>query len=125
MQNLEYIRNHYGVPAELGRRVEYTGDKTPKQGVIVGVTNHYISIHFDGDKKPTKRFHPTWEIKYLGMGVVPKIKQTRSQARYQRYLSTDCFDNFMQFCYYEQDEKNARKCGFSSVGEYRKWLCSL
>lgn len=81
MQNLEYIRNHYGVPAEIGRRVEYTGGKIPKQGVIVGASNQYISIHFDGDKKPTKHFHPTWKMKYLDMGVVPKIKQTRLQAR--------------------------------------------
>lgn len=93
--SLEYIRNYYKVPAEIGRRVEYTSETGTKQGVIVGAWNQYIQIHFDGEKKPAGVFHPTWKMKYLEMGEVPQM--TRAQRRYQQYQQSDGWDNFMHF----------------------------
>lgn len=117
MSDFKYIQDYYKVPAEIGRRVEYTGNKEPKQGVIVGLSNQYIKIHFDGTKKPIGVFHPTWEMRYLEMGKVPKM--TRSQKRYQRYLDIrDIFDSFKDFLGYDMDCATARRLGFSSVEDY-------
>lgn len=118
--SFQYIQEYYGVPAEVGRRVEYTGDKDSKQGVIVEENGQYIFIHFDGDKKRKGPFHPTWELKYLGMGKVPK--RTAGQDRYARFLASDCFDNFAQFLGFLKDESDAKKCGFLSVYDYYNWI---
>ena len=100
--NQNYIQTHYGVPAEVGRRVTYTCDKAHKQGVITEVCGHQIRIQFDGDDRPRGPFHPTWELVYGEMGVAPKSKRTtkksRSQRRYQQYLSSDsCWKDFAHF----------------------------
>ena len=117
--SLEYIRNYYKVPAEVGRRVKC--HDTTLEGVIVSATHQYINIHFEGDKKPKGPYHPTWNLTYLGMGTVPKT--SRSAERYARYRSlSECFDSFAQFLRYEKEERDARKCGFGSVSEYRRWL---
>lgn len=119
--SMTYIQDYYQVPAEVGRRVEYTDSKGSREGVITGNHNQYIVIWFDGDKKPAGVFHPTHGIKYLGMGVVPK--RTRSQERYARYREiADCFDSFRQFLLYEKVEREAQKCGFSNVYDYQRWL---
>lgn len=62
--SIEYIRNHYGVPAKIGARVKYTY-KGEKMGTITSAQGSHLMIRFDGDKKPTGPFHPTWEIEYL------------------------------------------------------------
>ena len=102
--SLEYIKGHYGVPAEVGRRVEYAGDKTgkPLTGVIVGARGQYLSIHLDGEDKPHHApFHPTWEIKYLDEVVTPpvpkEVKLTRSQRRYQEYKESIYYDSGNSF----------------------------
>jgi hypothetical protein len=59
MSDCEYIRNTYGVPAQVGGRVIYDD----KQGTIRGATNHLV-VQMDGEKKHV-RLHPTWEIAYL------------------------------------------------------------
>lgn len=61
--SLEYIREYYQVPAHEGQRVTYCGDPA----VIVGASNQYLTLHFNGQVEPdTGRYHPTWEIVYLG-----------------------------------------------------------
>lgn len=51
----------------------------------------------------------------------PKI--SRSKQRYQRFLRADgVFDSFKDFLGYEEDERAARKCGFSDVNDYYRWL---
>lgn len=61
--SLEYIRKCYNVPAYEGQRVTFLKDAA----VIVGASNQYLTLHFDGEEKPDSgRFHPTWEIVYLG-----------------------------------------------------------
>jgi len=81
----EYVREYYGVPAEIGRRVEYRG----RGGIIYKEGFNYVAVNFD-DMKPGKtlNIHPTDpDIEYLGMGAIRKM--TRSQIRYQEYLDND------------------------------------
>lgn len=44
--NCEYVRAHYNVPAEIGRRVVVDG----KPGIITSDRGHYIGVNFDADK---------------------------------------------------------------------------
>lgn len=90
----EYVRQHYGVPAAIGRRVTVSG----KPGVIAADRGHYIGVNFDCDKPGViLNAHPTWQVEYLGMGPIRRM--TASQARYQRFLEYgDCFDSFIDYC---------------------------
>jgi hypothetical protein len=63
----EWIRQHYGVPAQKHRRIAYTGDKAKGRqlGTIVGfVTGGHLRIRLDGERHHLTS-HPTWEIEYL------------------------------------------------------------
>lgn len=90
--SLDYIRRHYGVPAEIGRRVRING----RDGVIAeDLMDHpYIGVLMDDD--PPHRigtYHPTHMVEYLNMGLVRRM--TRSQQRYRDYIKVaDCFDSF-------------------------------
>lgn len=92
--NCEYVREHYGVNACIGRRILMAG----KPGIIAADRGHYIGVNFDSDKPGViKNAHPTWKVQYLEIGIVRKL--TRSQQRYQRFLEYgDCFDSFIEFC---------------------------
>lgn len=59
---LAYIREHYGVPATVGQRIEYKG----KPGVIVGGASGgaYLMVKLDGNKH-AETYHPTFDIKYV------------------------------------------------------------
>lgn len=59
-QDLEYIRNAYGVPAEAGRRVEFDG----RRGVIKGARDGRLVVLMDGDET-TGTYHPIWHMIYL------------------------------------------------------------
>lgn len=84
-----YVRQHYGVPAERGRRVVVYG----KPGVIAEDRGHYIGVNFDADKPGVIRnAHPTWEVQYLEIGAVRQA--TRSQRRYAAYLDADSSMSF-------------------------------
>lgn len=79
-----YVREHYGVPAAIGRRVVIDG----KPGVIAADRGHYIGVNFDCDKPGVVRHaHPTWSVTYLDMGAVRPM--TRSQLRYEKFLDED------------------------------------
>lgn len=93
----EYVRQHYGVPAVIGRLVTVNG----RPGVIAADRGHHIGVNFDDDKPGViSNCHPNWEVEYGGMGKVRRL--TRSQQRYQRYLeASECFDSFAQFLRYE------------------------
>lgn len=87
--NCEYACRYYGVPACIGRRVTVAG----KPGIIAEDRGHYIGVNFDDDKPGViKNAHPTWEVVYLGMGVIRK--PSRSAARYQAFLQDDCGESF-------------------------------
>jgi len=90
----EYVREYYGVPARIGRRVIVNG----KPGVIAEDRGHHIGVNFDcfkpGHVVPA---HPTWKVEYGEMGAVRKM--TRSQARYKRFFEYgEGFDSFIDFC---------------------------
>ena len=62
---LKYIREHYGVPAEVGRMVRYEPPHTaPRVGVIVGTSGSYLRVRYEG-VPGTALHHPTWCLTYL------------------------------------------------------------
>ena len=88
----EYVQQHYGVPAEIGRRVVVYG----KPGIIAEDRGHYIGVNFDSDRPGVvKNAHPTSEVQYLGMGKIRK--PTRSQSRYQEFLRSDYGCDFREW----------------------------
>ncbi|WP_426106340.1 hypothetical protein [Massilia sp. TSP1-1-2] len=98
-----YVQQHYGVPAQIGRRVVVGG----KPGVIAADRGNYIGVNFD-DHKPghIENAHPTSDVVYGEMGRVRK--PSRGRARYQRYLEYgDGFDNFVDFCYWDADPERS------------------
>lgn len=90
----EYVREYYGVPAEIGRRVLVGG----KPGIIAEDRGHYIGVNFDEDRPGVIcNCHPTSEVQYGEMGKVRK--PSRYQVRYMRWLEYgDGFDSFIDFC---------------------------
>jgi hypothetical protein len=88
----EYVREHYGVPAVIGRRVVVGG----KHGIIAEDRGHYIGVNFDSDKPGVVcNAHPTSEVEYGGMGVVRKM--TRSRERYRDYCRADSSLTFAEW----------------------------
>lgn len=66
--SLDYIRNAYGVPAQMGGRVRYSGGVgVPRLGTITGASGGHLGVLLDGDNHPLP-FHPTWELEYLPTG---------------------------------------------------------
>jgi hypothetical protein len=96
---LAYIKAYYGRSASINQRVTVDG----KPGIIVADKGHYLGVNFDEDKPSTiSNCHPTWRVDYLEMGTARK--QTKAQARYQRYLEvSDQFDSFLHFLQAEGD----------------------
>jgi len=97
MSDCEYVREHYGVPAEIGRRVTVYG----KPGIIADDRGNYIGVNLDCDKPGViVNAHPTSEVEYGDMGKIRK--PSRFAARYQRYMEYgDGFDSFLDFCYWD------------------------
>ncbi len=93
--NCEYVKEYYGVPAEIGMQVKAYG----KHGVIAEDRGNYIGVLLDCDKPGNiNNYHPVDGIEYLGTFVKVR-KPGRSQARYMRFLADgDCFDSFIDFC---------------------------
>lgn len=94
--NFDYVKTHYGVPAEIGRQVVVNG----RCGVITKDLGHHIGVTFD-DAKPgsVSPCHPTWEVQYLG--IVKPRKVSRGRERYQRFLDADWGCSFIEFCKWE------------------------
>lgn len=88
-----YVKQAYGVPADIGRRVMIDG----YPGIIAADHGHYIGVNFDADKPGTiKSAHPTWRVEYLQMGRIRPV--TRSRQRYNHYLAVaDLYDSFRDF----------------------------
>lgn len=104
----EYVRNHYGVPAAIGRRVVVS----TKPGIIAEDRGHYIGVNFDADKPGVIRnCHPTSEVEYGDMGKVRK--PSRNAARYARFLEYgDGFDSFIQFCRWDAEPERSWNRGY-------------
>ncbi|MFJ3153557.1 hypothetical protein ACIPIX_05370 [Pseudomonas protegens] len=68
----DYVRHHYGVPAEIGRRVIANGEP----GVIMADRGHYIGVILDNDpKRRIRNYHPTWEMQYGEMADTLPLKE--------------------------------------------------
>lgn len=68
--SMDYIRRTYGVPAQVGGRVRYTGDgdDKPQLGTITSASGAHLNIRLDGQKHALP-FHPTWKLEYLDEAV--------------------------------------------------------
>lgn len=103
MTDCAYVREHYGVPAAIGRRVTMSG----KPGVIAADRGHYIGVNFD-DAKPgdIENAHPASNVKYGEMGRMHKPSKAR--ARYQHYREYGkCFDRFVDFCRWDSESERS------------------
>jgi hypothetical protein len=91
-----YVRETYGAPAAIGRRVIVDG----KPGVIAEDRGHYIGVNFDAHKPgDIRNAHPAWKVEYLHMGSVRPM--TRSQRRYSAFLDADSslsFGEWLKYC---------------------------
>ncbi len=84
--NCRYVRETYGVDAEIGRRIIMN----EKPGIIAQDMGNYIGVNFDTDKPGVVLpCHPTWKMEYLEMGEVRIRKMTRSQKRYQKFKDAE------------------------------------
>lgn len=90
----EYVKNYYGVPADIGRKVIVDG----RSGIIAADRGQYIGVNFDDVRAGLiSNCHPTWEVVYGEMGIVRK--PSKGAARYDRFLEYgDCFDSFIHYC---------------------------
>jgi hypothetical protein len=68
----KYIKEHYGVPADIGRRIKVDG----QAGIIAEDRGNYLGVNFDSDSPGVIRnVHPTWQVEYMGMGVIRRSKK--------------------------------------------------
>jgi len=59
--NCKYVREYYGVPAEIGRKVIAYG----RSGIITECRGQYIGVTLDSESSGTiKNYHPTDGIEY-------------------------------------------------------------
>ena len=62
-EGLIYISRAYNVPAEIGQRIRFQGEK---EGEIIGSHNAHLKVRFDGyDKDDYCYLHPTWMVEYI------------------------------------------------------------
>ena len=71
--SIQWIRDHYGVPAKRGGRVEYlpwegSTDAPGRCGTITGASGPHLLIRLDGERH-SRPYHPTWQLKYLDAQV--------------------------------------------------------
>lgn len=69
--SLDYIRDHYGVPARRGARIQYTGGGYTARGTVVGARNQYLRVRFDGAEE-IHTLHPTWKVEYIAAAGVTR-----------------------------------------------------
>ncbi len=58
--SIQYIRDHYGLPAKVRGRIRFDG----QDGVITGARDSYLLIRLAGADQPVP-VHPTWRMQYL------------------------------------------------------------
>jgi len=101
---MNYIQEHYKVPAEYGRRIRFQGKE---EGIIINADGQYIEVLMDKSKPGhTVRLHPTWEVEYLGTGK-PR-KPSRSTRRYRDYIHSEMNMSFIDWLRYKQYEKETK-----------------
>ena len=109
-----YVRNHYGVPAEIGRRVIAYG----KPGIIVEDRGHYIGVALDDDKKVrVGNYHPTDGIVYGAMA--DKLPKRPRRSNYDKFQHDDCGLNFEEWLGINKPQFQERPCIDRMGIEYR------
>lgn len=89
--NCEYVRQHYNVPACIGRRVVANG----KPGTIVEDRGHYIGVMLDGERRVGSH-HPTWEMQYGEMAdKIPKLPRRTNWDKFND--ESECYEGFADF----------------------------
>lgn len=99
MNNFEYIKNSYQVPADMHREVIVNG----KKGVITEDMGNYIGVNFyDNPTTHALPCHPTWEVVYLDTfnHKPPVLKVSKAKQRYQQYLRSECAETFYEWIKY-------------------------
>lgn len=66
MNDAEYVRTTYGVPAKRGGRVTVDG----RPGVITGFRHGKLRVRFVGLRYAIPA-HPTWRVEYLDAPAAP------------------------------------------------------
>lgn len=63
--SLDYIKETYRVPAEIGQKVRFAFNNST--GEIVGANGAHVIVRWlDGPAKgETSPLHPTWQLNYL------------------------------------------------------------
>lgn len=90
--NCQYVKDYYGVPADIGRRIIFRG----KEGIIAEGRGNYIGVNFDSDEPGMiLNVHPTDGVEYVDMGEIRKM--TRSKRRYRKYLSSEYPGTFGEY----------------------------
>ena len=74
----EYVKQHYGVPAEPGTRVSMKGRRPTETGVIVRKRcyDHYVHVRFDGQRFDVP-VHPL-DLEY-NPSAQPEQERTRAR----------------------------------------------
>jgi hypothetical protein len=85
--SMEYIRSYYGVPAQPGGRVRYSGGRYPMEGTIDDAQGAYLMIRLDGQRHAMP-YHPTWKIEYLP-------EETNASSRPEITHDADCLSFFI------------------------------
>jgi hypothetical protein len=94
MNDYEYVRNYYHVPAEIGRVVMYNG----RRGIIYKDGGAHVAVNFDSDKPGVcVLIHPTDPSLVYTDEMATQRKMTRSQKRYQDFLDADTGESFAEF----------------------------
>ncbi|VVN88460.1 hypothetical protein PS718_01687 [Pseudomonas fluorescens] len=90
--NCEYVRQHYQVPAEIGRRVIAYG----KPGIITQDFGHHLGIVLDEDtKRQAGRYHPVDGIEYGDMA--DKLPKPPRRTNYDRYYDEEWNCDFHEY----------------------------
>lgn len=75
MSDLQYVKDHYGVPVEVGQRVIH---ERRDHGTVVGGDGAHVSVLFDGEGHPAP-CHPL-SLDY-GDGTSPDDRLAQRNAR--------------------------------------------
>ena len=63
---MQYIRDHYKVPAKRGGTVRFTDTSGKKWvGRIKSAAGHRLRVAFPDFPRATAILHPTWNVEYL------------------------------------------------------------
>jgi len=90
---MNYVKQYYGVPADIGRCVTYRD----KPGIIYEEGGNYVAVNFDSDKPGHCHYiHPTDPgLIYGEMGQIRKM--TKSQQRYRLWQQADSCLTFAEY----------------------------